>query len=164
MVEFKIGISDFTSGKVNTNVIEKIGKTLVAMANTKCSFMEEGFVILGVADNLGSCNQWKAAYREMQLVYGAHQIVGIKQEAERYFNGIDNYSRRVRDLINQSPITGELRDYVLSNMRVVDFKGKVLLLLPSKNKGVPCYYDNEFYSRKGSQTVHVKAKDRNAVK
>ena len=97
----------------------------------------------------------------MQLVYGAHQIVGIEQEAERYFNGIDNYSRRVCDLINQSPITDELRDYVLSNMRVVDFEGKVLLLLPSKYRGVPCYYGNEFYSRRSSQTAHVKARDRN---
>lgn len=164
MVEFKIGISYFTSGKVNTKVIEKIGKTLVAMANTKCSFMEEGYVILGVADSPSSCNQWKAAYGEMQLVYGAHQIVGIEQEAEGYFNGIDNYSRRVCDLISQSPITDELRDYVLSNMRVVDFEGKVLLLLPSKYRGVPCYYGNELYIRKSSKTVHVKAKDRNAVK
>ena len=134
MVEFKIGISYFTSGKVNTKVIEKIGKTLAAMANTKCSFMEEGYVVLGVADNSDSCNQWKAVYKEMQLVYGAHQIVGIEQEAERYFNGIDNYSWRVCDLINQSPITDELRDYVLANMHVVDFKGKVLLLLPAKKK------------------------------
>ncbi len=161
MVEFKIGISHFTSGKVNTKVIEKIGKTLVAMANTKCGYMKEGYVILGVADSPSSCNQWKAAYGEMQLVYGAHQIVGIEQEAERYFNGIDNYSRRVCDLINQSPITDELRDYVLSNMRVVDFEGKVLLLLPSKYRGVPCYYGNEFYSRRSSQTAHVKARDRN---
>ncbi len=45
MIEFKIGISYFTSGKVNTKVIEKIGKTLAAMANTKCSFMEEGYVV-----------------------------------------------------------------------------------------------------------------------
>jgi len=134
MIEFKIGISYFTSGKVNTKVIEKIGKTLAAMANTKCSFMEEGYVVLGVADNSDSCNQWKAVYKEMQLVYGAHQIVGIEQEAERYFNGIDNYSWRVCDLINQSPITDELRDYVLANMHVVDFKGKVLLLLPAKKK------------------------------
>ena len=100
----------------------------------------------------------------MQLVYGAHQVVGIKQEAERYFNGIDNYSRRVCDLINQSPITGELRDYVLLNMRVVDFERKVLLLFPSKNQGMPCYYGNEFYSRRGSQTMHVKTKNINVVK
>ena len=139
MIEFKIGISYFTSGKVNTKVIEKIGKTLAAMANTKCSFMEEGYVVLGVADNSDSCNQWKAVYKEMQLVYGAHQIVGIEQEAERYFNGIDNYSWRVCDLINQSPITDELRDYVLANMHVVDFKGKVLLLLPAKKKIKVCH-------------------------
>ncbi|MDE7327678.1 MAG: ATP-binding protein, partial [Lachnospiraceae bacterium] len=73
MVEFKIGISYFTSGKVNTKVIEKIGKTLVAMANTKCSFMEEGYVILGGADRPSSCHQWKAASGETQFVYGAHQ-------------------------------------------------------------------------------------------
>lgn len=164
MVEFKIGISDFTSGTVNTKVIEKIGKTLVAMANTKCGFMDEGYVVLGVADNPSSCNQWKAAYREMQLVFGAHQIVGIEGEARRHFKNIDNYSRRTCNLISQSPITDELRDYVLANMRVIDFEGKVLLLLPSKNQGIPCYYDNEFYSRRGSQTVHIKAKDKEAVK
>ncbi len=68
------------------------------------------------------------------------------------------------DLINQSLITDELRDYVLLNMRVVDFERKVLLLFPSKNQGMPCYYGNEFYSRRGSQTMHVKTKNRNVVK
>lgn len=83
--------------------------------------MKEGYVVLGVADNSSTCNQWKVAYGEMQFVYGAHQIVGIAQEAERHFNGIDSYSQRVCDLISQSPGSGEFINYVLANMRAVDF-------------------------------------------
>lgn len=143
---------------------KKIGKTLVAMVNTRCDFMGVGYVVLGVADNPDSCNQWKAVYGEMELVFGAHQIVGIAQEAERYFKGIDNYFRRVCELVSQSPITEKLRDYVLANMRVVNFKGKILVLLPAKNQGMPCYYGDEFYIRKSSKTTRVKVKDRCAVK
>lgn len=159
MVEFKIGITYFESGKINDREIKKICRTLVAMANTQQNNMEEGYVVVGIADNLASCNNWSKIYKEMPLVYGTHKLAGITQEAARYFGGEDLYERRFCDLIKKEPITESLKTYVLSNLRIVDFQGKNLLLIPSKRQDEVCYFGNRYYIREGSKTVPVKEKD-----
>lgn len=159
MVEFKIGITYFESGEINDKEIKKICRTLVAMANTDCKRQKEGYIIIGIANNLSSCNKWKNIYKEMPLTYGTHKIVGISGEATKYFEDEDLYERRFCDLIKKEPITESLKEYVLSNLRIADFKGKNLLLLPSIKQNEICYYDNKYYIREGSKTTPIKEKD-----
>ena len=159
MVEFKIGITYFESGEINDKEIKKICRTLVAMANTECNFRKEGYVIIGIANNLASCNNWRNIYKEMPLTYGTHKLVGISQEATRYFGDEDLYEQRFCDLIKKQPITESLKTYALSNLRIVDFHGKNLLLIPSLKQSEVCYFDNKYYIREGSKTVPIKEKD-----
>ncbi len=160
MVEFKIGITYFESGEINDREIKKICKTLVAMANTECNRRKEGYIVVGIANNLVSCNNWRKIYKEMPLTYGTHKIVGIGQEATKYFGDEDIYERKFCDLIKKEPITESLKTYVLSNLRIVDFQGKNLLLVPSTKQNEACYFDNKYYIREGSKTVPIKLKKR----
>lgn len=159
MIEFKIGITYFENGEINNKEIKKICRTLVAMANTECRQQMEGYIIIGIANNLSSYNKWNNLYKEIALTYGTHKIVGISQEATKHFGDEDLYARRFCDLIKKEPITEPLKTYTLSNLRIVDFHGKSLLLVPSVKQNETCYFDNEFYIREGSKTVHVKEKD-----
>lgn len=159
MVEFKIGITYFESGEINDKEIKKICRTLVAMANTECNFRKEGYVVIGIANNLASCNNWRKIYKEMPMTYGTHKLVGISQEATKYFGDEDLYERKFCDLIKKEPITESLKTYALSNLRIVDFHGKNLLLVPSLKQDEICYFDNKYYVREGSKTVHLKEKD-----
>lgn len=159
MVEFKIGISYFENGEINDKEIVKICKTLVAMANTNCTYQKEGYVIIGVANNKQSCKNWKEVYNEMPMSYGNHKIVGITKEAITHFVDVDTYTRRFADLIKDKPITESLKTFILSNYRTVDFQDKVLLIIPTIKQDRICYYDNEFYIREGSKTKHIKEND-----
>lgn len=159
MIEFKIGISYFENGEVNEKEIVKICKTIVAMSNTNCDHQDKGYIIIGIANNRQSCNNWKEKYKEMPLSYGNHKIVGITKEATTHFIDVDCYERKFGDLIKNKPITASLKTYVLSNFRTVDFKEKILLVIPVVKQDEICYYNNEFYIREGSKTVHIKEKD-----
>lgn len=159
MVEFKIGITYFRSGEINEKEIKKICRTLVAMANTNCRFQKDGYIIIGIANDQKSCDDWKSIYNETPITYGTHKIVGITKEATVHFTDVDNYERMFSSLIKKEPITESLKTYVLSNLRIVDFQGKNLLLVPSVKQDEVCYFDNKFYIREGSKTVPIKEKD-----
>lgn len=66
MTEFKIGISDFSSNKINIQCIHNIARTLVAMANTDNT--QEGLVIIGIADSRKSYLDWHETYREQPVI------------------------------------------------------------------------------------------------
>lgn len=159
MVEFKIGITYFTSGEINEKEIKKICRTLVAMANTNCRFQKDGYVIIGIANDQKSCDDWKSIYKDTPVTYGFHKIVGITKEATAHFTDVDNYERTFSSLIKKEPITESLKTYILSNLRVVDFKGKNLMLIPSIKQDEVCYFNNKFYIREGSKTIPIKERD-----
>lgn len=153
MVEFKIGITFFDSGKVNSEVISKIAKTLVAMSNTKCDIADSGYVIIGIADNSQSCNDWESYYHEKPIVFGSHQIVGITREALTHFNGIDGYGRAIVNLLKKEPINDELKQYILSNHHIFEFYGKDLLIFKSRKMHSQSTYDGKSYIRNGCNTI-----------
>ena len=156
MADFKIGITYFRDGKINSKELTKIWQTLVAIANTDCKDNSEGYVIIGVANNEDACKDWMEVYKETPLSYGTHKIVGITREAIRSFTDLDHYELRLRQLIRDSLISEPLKEYVLSNFRIVNFHDKVLALLPSTKQDMPSYYDNQLFVREGTSTVPKK--------
>ena len=129
------------------------------MANLSCYDCKdnsEGYVIIGVANNEDACKDWMEVYKETPLSYGTHKIVGITREAIRSFTDLDHYELRLRQLIRDSLISEPLKEYVLSNFRIVNFHDKVLALLPSTKQDTPSYYDNQLFVREGTSTVPKK--------
>lgn len=161
MVEFKIGLTYFENGELNNHEIEKIWQTLVAMSNTDYKKQPDGYVIVGVANNNVSCENWRNVYKEVPLTYGSHKVVGITKEATTHFFDEDHYEQRVKELIKNSLMSEPLKEYVLANYRLVNFHDKTLLLLPATKQDTSSYYDNKFYVREGTSTVHKSEKDIN---
>lgn len=151
MIEFKIGTMYFEKREWNEKEIRKISKTLVAMSNTECDYQQEGYVIIGIADNKKSAKNWEKNYSKMAICYGKHYVVGIEAEAMKYFSSVDEYMRNLISKIDCSPITKKVKNYVVNNSRVVNFYGKELLLLPTKYMN-DSLYDETRYIRKYSKT------------
>lgn len=149
--EFKIGLTYFNSDKFNYNELKKIWCTLVAMANT----VRDGYVIVGVANSNEACYDWQKVYNSSPITYGRHKIVGITDEATRKFLDEDHYEQKICDLIRKSKISHPLKQFVLSNYRLVNFHEKTLLILPSKKQESISYYDNNIYVRQGTTTRKV---------
>lgn len=154
MTEFKIGLTNFETHRFNQRVFEKIGKTLVAMSNTENT--QEGLVIVGIADNDDAYEDWHKTFNDTALCVNRHRVVGIEAEAVNYFSNTDTYYREAINKIKNLRIPEPLATYVLENMSVVSYRGKELLLLPSKNFGKKLLYDGAEYVRLGSSTIKVK--------
>ena len=154
IVDFKIGLTYFRNNEWNDIEIEKIGKTLVAMANTNYKQYANGYVIVGVADNEKTYNDWKVIYGQKAVKYGRHFVTGIQAEACKIYQNVDEFVRVFSDKLKKLAISPDLLGYVLENMRVVDFHGKDLLLLPVQYTG-NSQYENELYRREFSKTVKV---------
>lgn len=154
MTEFKIGITYFDSGKVNQKCVQQIAKTLVAMANNS-NAKEEGFVIVGVADSKESYEDWYDVFGTQPVIINQHYVPGITAEAHKSFNTVDKYFRSVRKLLNNEPISENLKSYVLEKFEVIDYHGVELLLLRSKNMGEVSLYGGTKYVRQSNETVRV---------
>lgn len=153
MTEFKLGIVKLGTADVDRGFIERIGKTLVAMANSPVE--REGYLILGIANDEDSAKRWEHVYRIPSLKYGNHYVVGIEAEAHRSYGGIPFYMTAVKDLIKNQPISGDLKQYVLSNMQIVNFEDKKLFLIKSKKQQDDSDYAGVRYIRNGESTEKI---------
>jgi len=89
------------------------------------------------------------------LKYGSHYVVGIEDEALCKYGKVDNYQKAIVDLLKDQPISADLRQYILSNIQIINFYDRKLVLLKSKSQGKVSYYNNDRYIRNGESTVKV---------
>lgn len=153
MTEFKIGISDFDSDEINQNVIHKIAKTLVAMANTKQN--ESGMLILGITDSREAYHEWFDVYKSgAELVHG-HYVPGITCEAHKLCGSSDAYYRKLRKLISAEPISDKIKEYILENYSLLNYHDREIIVIPSRNVGETSYYDGKKYVRQGNELIEI---------
>ena len=150
MIEVKIGIIKIGTRNTDKGFIDKIGKTLVGMANS--SVKKEGYLILGIADNEQAALGWEQEYQKTSLKYGNHYVVGIEDEALCRYRKVDDYQRAIVDLLKNQPISYELKQYVLSNIQIVNFYDRKLVLLKAIKQAKDSYYNNVKYIRNGEST------------
>ncbi len=151
MTEYKAGISNFDTGEISKKTIRRIAIALTAMSNTNSE--EEGYILLGIADNKEAARNWEAAFNEKPLIYGGHHILGISQEAVKYFHGVDKYYNKIGELLAKEPIDNSLKEFVLANYVQVNFKGKLLVKIPIKKSDGYAAYDGKVYKRQGNCSV-----------
>ncbi len=151
MTEYKAGISNFDTGEINKKTIRRIAIALTAMSNTNSE--EEGYILLGIADNKEAARNWEAAFNEKPLIYGGHHILGISQEAVKYFHGVDKYYNQIGELLAKEPIDNSLKEFVLANYVQVNFKGKLLVKIPVKKSDGYAAYDGKVYKRQGNCSI-----------
>lgn len=155
MTEFKIGISDFMSNSVNMNVITDIAQTLVGMANTNLNNNEEGLLIIGIADDRKSYNNWKDVFKEQAVINNQHYIPGVTKEAEKLYGKTDSYYRALRKLIEEQPISPKLKEYILDTFEPFDYHGIEVIVFKSKNMGEISLYDGIKYVRHSNETLKI---------
>ena len=160
MVEFKIGISDFTTSKINHNSIHKIAKTLVAMSNTNNMRRNIGYVIIGIADTKKSYDEWYKVYKEQSAIRCQHYVPGISCEAKKLYpkskeKKTDVYLQEIRNAINNEPISAKLKDFILDNFELINYYNAELIIIKSKNMGEISLYDGSKYVRHGNETIQI---------
>lgn len=144
--DFKLGLHQINdgSGKFGDKTLSKIVKTLTAMTNSKSG---DCFVIIGVADSENAAKEHKKHYQSEYLKYNNFCIVGIEAEADKYLGSIDNYERKVLNLIKDEPISDKFKRVLKSNLVTFTYNNREILLLKASRSETPERYNGDIYRR-----------------
>lgn len=152
MYDFKVGITDFSKDLFNKNCISKIVKTLTAMVNTKPN--EEGYVLLGVSDDDDDAEFISKKLNTNIVPCKNYKILGIRDEANMYFEDVDHYLKKIKETIENEPISASFKNEILTKCHPIEYKDKLLYLFVCKSSD-PVYYEKELYVRYGSHNHSV---------
>ena len=149
------------NGKFETNKLSDYVRTLVAEVN-KGPYVK-GYVILGVAEKIGTAERIKTLYGQdyHQSIDTKFYITGVQGEINKYLKGDeDNYARKIRSQIKNEPICEYAQNYILTHMKFVSYYSHTILVLELQSQNEPLYYNNEFFERQNNETCRVEgAKD-----
>lgn len=128
-VEFKIGISDFATNKVTSRFKSRLLKGLERLARGTGT----RYLIVGVADNQKSYNNWYDSYEKSSILMNGHYVTGIEDEAMRMFGdvksiAVDRYQQYFDTMIENGDMPSELKEYVKMNHQTVTYRNKELLV------------------------------------
>lgn len=128
-VEFKIGISDFATNKVTSKFKSRLLKGLERLARGTGT----RYLIVGVADNQKSYNNWYDSYEKSSILMNGHYVTGIEDEAMRMFGdvksiAVDRYQQYLDTMIENGDMPSELKEYVKMNHQTVTYRNKELLV------------------------------------
>lgn len=152
MFDFKAGITDFNNGKFNIECIRKIVRTMTAMVNTLPN--EEGVIILGIPDTPKNASELSSILKAKIVYCKNYAILGIKDEANKYYNGVDSYIKKIKETIEKQPISDSFKNEILTRFKPIEYKNKLLLLFIFKSS-VPVFYGRKFFVRYGSHNHEV---------
>lgn len=152
MFDFKVGLIDWKTNKMNTKLISKIVKTLTAMINTGPG--EEGIIIVGVPDTDDSAEEFTRRVNADAVYCRNYKVFGVREEANKYAGGLDKYCRKFEDIIKKEPISEKFRDEILTRYQLINYKGKLLLVFRAASR-TPEFYGKRMFIRHGSNLHEV---------
>lgn len=151
--DFKIGFHRLdSSASFIQSTLDKVIKTLTSMANNGPK--KKGYIIVGVADTDSDANLFESLYGVTPATYNNFKITGIDSEANKT-STLSNYFSRLRDIIKNQPIEEYTKDYILQNMRLINYYEKSLLVFEIESTIKPLLYDKKYYCRKASSVEEI---------
>lgn len=128
-IEFKIGVSDFSTNKITDRFKERLIKGLKRLADNSGT----RYLIIGVADNSKSYNNWYVNYGKYPILINGHYVTGIEDEAMKLFGdvksiAIDRYQQKLDYIIEHGDISTELKNYLKTHHQTVTYRDKELLV------------------------------------
>lgn len=154
MYDFKLGLTILGNGQRNPDCISKIVKTLTAMVNTQPE--KTAVVLLGVANDVSAAKSHKDHYGVTWVEYKQCYVTGIESEIKKYWkNDVDAYKGFIRSMVEKEPIREEYKDQILKDMRMIEYKEKMLLVFTLKSTGSAVSYDKKYYDRHDSHLHEV---------
>jgi len=133
------------------NVIDKVVKTICAMANNGPA--SSGKIIIGVADKESDKDRIMELDHIDPKPIGRRYVVGVKREAEALGMSVEEYFSIWKDGIRNSELSLGLKDSVLSNIDWNDFFGLGVITITVPPQSEMSYVGDETYFRSGDDTL-----------
>ena len=94
LYDYKIGLVPFKGNKLDSNMVEKVLKTLTAINNAGPG--RAGYVIVGVADTEEDANKYQQEYGIKYTMVNELPLCGIEHDAIAIAQDIDRYTHTVK--------------------------------------------------------------------
>lgn len=157
--DFKCGFHDLVPSKdaeFNNKLIDKCIQILTSCANIGPKTI--GYVIVGVADGDDAEKRFERVYetKGIKIVDTHFYVCGLNDEIKCYYgNSGDKFLRFIKNKIINQPIDVSAKQYILSHLKMVNYKGKSVLILSLQSDDKAFQYDNKLYLCQGNDAEEV---------
>jgi hypothetical protein len=152
--ELKQGILRLDDGKsIDPGMLDKLIETTCGIANNGLG--RQGALLLGVADNDATTDRVKALYGIEPRAVGRRSVVGIRREAEKLGESLEEYFHRIRDAFSNSDLSEPLKGAVLSSMTFSEYFGLGVLVINVPSQEQPSSVGARVFVRRGDQTIEL---------
>ena len=153
LYDYKIGLVPFKGNKLDSNMVEKVLKTLTAINNAGPG--RAGYVIVGVADTEEDANKYQQEYGIKYTMVNELPLCGIEHDAIAIAQDIDRYTHTVKEYIKQcTSIPEAYKMHILTQMKTPIAYGKHTFVFKT-NYTEPVPYNNEYYIREFSDVTKL---------
>lgn len=153
LYDYKIGLVPFKGNKLDSNMVEKVLKTLTAINNA--GPVRAGYVIVGVADTEEDANKYQQEYGIKYTMVNELPLCGIEHDAIAINQDIDRYTHTVKEYIKQcTSIPEAYKMHILTQMKTPIAYGKHTFVFKT-NYTEPVPYNNDYYLREFSDVTQL---------
>jgi len=154
LYDFKQGFTRLDGvGEFDKESFNKIIKTLTAIANYGPK--AKGYICVGVTDRLADSQKVKELHNIDSIVYRNFHITGIGHEASRIKGSLDAFFKWLIQEIQNQPIEQSVKDRISSEVRIISYSEKDVVIFSIQVARDPIMYDGNYYQRLGSNVDQV---------
>lgn len=148
IVEFKQGIVDLKTKKLNKKLCEKIPKIICALSNSNPK--NHSYLIFGVCDNTGDARSVETHFQMKAEEYHGWHICGIDKDCVSLKIGLDGFYGKIKSIIENSDLNGDLKKSSISGIEIIDYKSINVVVINIEKQSSPSYFGDDCYVRSGN--------------
>lgn len=130
-------------------------KLEIEMLNTLCGIANSGSngaFIIGVADKKADAERATVIDGVNYLTVGERYVVGIEREAKHLGISIEDYTKKIIDVIRHSELSSSLKSNAIAGLDTVTFKGITILCISLQKMDSVSFVGKACFIRKGPAT------------
>lgn len=152
--EFKIGICELGANpKIDKGIFAKLGRTACAIANTTPK--QDGYIYLGVADNITSANRVNELYGSEITEIGDVHFVGLEHDLKILGIDMENYLKKLIHGLRDLPMSDDLRAQMITSIDHAEYQGRSFVRLRIPGQSELSRYGQQYPVRKNSETIDL---------
>lgn len=150
--ELKQGIIDLdVKRNENLLIIDNVLFAACGIANIGPS--SEGHIFVGICDREDHSRRIQEIDKIVPLIIGNRFVVGVDREAKILGISIEKYFHKFRDRIKNSDLSQFLKDALLGNMEVINYRGVSVVHIYIPSQLQLSFVGDICYVRQGDQTL-----------
>lgn len=154
LYDFKIGLTSLdASPGYSEDTVAKIVETLTAMVNIGKG--KTGYVIVGIADKPSDAKRVEKLYNIKSVETSRRHIVGVEHDCKCLSLTEDSLFSKVCASVERQPVDKDTIKDIKTNLKLVSFHGKSLLIFSLGSGDSPRLYGGKYYIRDGTSNREV---------